>query len=312
MKFRFAHWITRGLATALLVASLVQVLTQFDWQSILVALRQAEWIWLLGPGVLSILAYWWLRALRWGYLLRQVDIAVPLGELYWCTALSLSLATLTPMQSGEILKIEMLKRRGALDRLSGYTLFLMERVADLIVITCLTLIAMLSGIIPVMTHYSLGALVASIVMLLGLSTGLLLLKPVRCALLGIYKQLRICLPNVWTFIVLLSLTVLGWLVISLGWQAAIRAVGIELNSVEVIALTASVTLINILSFIPGAIGVSEFSAAFLLGQWHIVDSTAQTGAIMLRVYGLLIVGVGLLHLIGRRMLRSPIQLKSLD
>ena len=311
MKFRLARWITRGLAAVLLIGSLAHVLTQFDWPGIAMALQQAAWLWLLGPGVLTILAYWWLRALRWSYLLKRLGLSIPLGELYWCTALSLSLAILTPMQSGEILKIELLKRRGALDRLTGYTSLLVERVADLMVITSLSLIAVLSGVIPVIPDYSPGALVIALVVLLGLSTGLLLLEPVRRTLHRVRHHLRICLPDARAFAVLLGLTVLGWLVISLGWHIAIRAVGIELDPMRVIALMASVTLINILSFVPGAIGVSEFSASLLLGQWHIADSTAQGGAIMLRVYGLLIMGIGLLHLAGQCVLSSLMPARSL-
>ena len=302
MKFRLARWVTRGLAAVLLIGSLAHVLTQFDWPGIAMALRRAAWLWLLGPGVLTILAYWWLRALRWSYLLKRLGVTIPLGELYWCTALSLSFAILTPMQSGEILKIELLKRRGALDRLPGYTSLLVERVADLMVITSLSLVAVLSGIIPVIPHYSPGALVAFFMILLGLSAGLLLLAPVRRTLRRMHHQLRICLPDARAFAVLLGLTVLGWLVIALGWQVAIRAVGIDLDPMKAVALTTSVTLINILSFVPGAIGVSEISAALLLGQWHIGDSAAQAGAIMLRVYGLLIMVIGLLHLAGQRVL----------
>ena len=209
------------------------------------------------------------------------------------------------MQSGEVLKIELLKRRGALDRLPGYAAFFVERLADFMVIFSLSLLAALSGVIPVVPRYSLGALVASVLVVLGSSAGLLLLAPVRRALLDVRQYLRICLLDVWAFAVLLGLSVLGWLVLALGWQAAIRTVGIALDPLEAIALTASVTLINILSFVPGAIGVSEFSAALLLGQWGIADSAAQTGAIMLRVYALLVMAVGLLHLAGYRMLHSP-------
>lgn len=311
MKLCISSWIKYGLAIVLLITSLAYVLTHFDWPKIAISLQQADWPWLLVSGISSTLVYWWLRALRWDYLLKQLNISIPLSRLYWYIALSLSLAILTPMQSGEVLKIELLKRHGVLDRLPGYTLLFVERVADLMAITTLSLIAVLLGVIPVIPQYSLSAILISTTVLLGLFTGLLLLDSVRRAFLSVWSHLRTLLPDIRSYTTLLSLTLLGWIVTALGWQGAIRASGIELDLIRAIVLTASVTLINVLSVVPGAIGVSEFSVALLLKKWCFVDSAAQTGAIMLRMYGLLIVGIGLLHLIIYRVLNSQENLEFL-
>lgn len=298
------RWVTRSLAAVLLVASLAYVLTQFDWPGIGHALRQADWPWILGPGTLSILAYWWLRAWRWKCLLEALGISIPMRELYRCTALSLSLAIITPMQSGEALKVELLKRRGVLDRLPGYSTFFVERIADLAVIVALSLLAVAIGIIPLLPDYSMTALLTCTAIMAVTTLGLWALRPVRRRMLIAFGQIRGCVPNLRSLGVLLGLTTLGWIAVVLGWQASVRAVGIELGMLPAIALTAGVTLVNVLSLVPGAIGVSEFSAALLLSQWGIDSPIAQAGAIMLRVYALLIMAVGVLHLIAYRIGQS--------
>jgi len=46
----------------------------------------------------------------------------------------MSFAIITPLQSGEALKVEMLKKIGALERVPGYGIFITERILDLITV----------------------------------------------------------------------------------------------------------------------------------------------------------------------------------
>jgi uncharacterized protein (TIRG00374 family) len=104
-------------------------------------------VWLLAGGILSILVYCFLRACRWSIILGNPGISIKLSTLYMCRAVSLSMALVTPAQSGEMLKVEFLKKRGLMERFPGYSSFLLERYVDSCVIVFLAIFG-LSGRMP--------------------------------------------------------------------------------------------------------------------------------------------------------------------
>ena len=93
------------------------------------------------------------------------------------------------------------------------------------------------------------------------------------------------------------LTIGSWLIIVLGWKLAVQSIGINLNLYQSLVFAALTTLIAIISFVPGAIGVSEISAANILTNFGYETSLAQTGAVVLRGYALMIILLALVHLI---------------
>jgi len=54
--------------------------------------------------------FWLFRALRWFVLLEASGIHIAFSRLYLVGAISVALAILTPLQSGEALKVEFLKK----------------------------------------------------------------------------------------------------------------------------------------------------------------------------------------------------------
>jgi len=70
-------------------------------------------------------------------------------------------------------------------------------------------------------------------------------------------------------------------------------------------LISLVTLGVLLSFIPGGVGISEVLAAAALTNMGILSGTAQTGALMLRMYALMVVLFGLAHLAVWSICRLP-------
>lgn len=288
----------RPLASAVLgTACLAYVGATFAWSSVSAALGAADLLLLVGGGGGSILAVWLTRTLRWHLLVRQLGLQVRFRDLYYCTALALGLATVTPLQSGELIKLRLLRRYTAVDLTQGLGTFAAERAADLLVIALFALAAMLLLPPLMVTRFELvpilGVLaIAALVLNPPVATRLL---PKRArGLLAALSSTR-STPGVRTRLFLL--TVVCWGTTAAGWQVSLRSVGVEIDLVQSVALVCVVTLVNVLSLVPGGLGVSEVSTAAFLGQLGISAPEAQAGALAIRVYGLMILVLSVFHLL---------------
>ena len=92
------------------------------------------------------------------------------------------------------------------------------------------------------------------------------------------------------------LTVLSWTLIGIGWSLALGGVQIHLALPEVLTLVSLVTVGYLLSFVPGGLGVSEVVTTAILTNMGVAAVTAQSGALVLRAYTLLIFLFGSAHL----------------
>ncbi|NLN75949.1 MAG: flippase-like domain-containing protein, partial [Armatimonadetes bacterium] len=118
----------------------------FHWVVIASILKKTNlFLLIFGCGV-SILIFWVLRALRWYILLRKMGVQISIVSLYMCTAITVGLATMTPLRSGEILRTEFLKRYGLLERAPGYGSFIIERIIDMVMVAFLATISVFRGI----------------------------------------------------------------------------------------------------------------------------------------------------------------------
>lgn len=264
----------------------------FKWRDILPVLAHARlWILLLGGGVATI-AYWLVRAARFALLLRNRSI--PFRDLYFIGAIGISLSTMTPGQSGEFVKVEMLKRAGHVDRLPGYSVFIAERLIDAVMLLSLGLLAAVWQYREVL-HQAEVLLIGVLAVLLGIILVVFLLRKKP----GRFGQFVLALHEVFsswqTVLAACLLTLCSWLLVAAAWWVSLAAIHVILHPVQVVALMAIVTVINLASMVPGGLGVSEASAATVLAHFGIVQQTALAGALMLRAYGLLIVALGLLH-----------------
>ena len=95
---------------------------------------------------MAIIAFWTVRTLRWGLLLRGMQLKVPFVDLYLCSAVAFSVTVFTPFQSGELLKVELLKKHGYAGRLQGYSALLLERVVDLYAVVAIGVVAITNAI----------------------------------------------------------------------------------------------------------------------------------------------------------------------
>lgn len=125
------------------------------------------------------------------------------------------MALVTPTQSGEMLKVEFLRKRGLMERFPGCSSFLLERFADFCVIVVLALFG-LSGRMAFVRRETL-------MVFLGITLATLLAAIIVAFRVGfrgrtgeMQNWLRACVKNPTRFFLILFLTVSSWTVIVLG------------------------------------------------------------------------------------------------
>src|SRR5437867_234900 len=171
-------WATSLISITVLLLCIRYIFVRFQWSKIIRILQSADLVWLLVGGTSSILIYWFLRACRWSVILGNLGINIDFGTLYLCSAVSLSMAIVTPAQSGEMLKVELLKKRGLMERFPGYGSFIFERYIDSCAIVMLAIFG-LSGrmtfvrkeILTLFLGLIMAGLLTAIVVVLGVRFG---------------------------------------------------------------------------------------------------------------------------------------------
>lgn len=285
------------LAFVLFAASAWYLVEHYQWRAAFSQLERVNFIRLaLEIGVIHF-AYICVRTWRWHMLVKRVNSSVGFWELYWITAVTVSLAILTPGQLGEALKIEMLSRRNLLGRFPGLGAFTLERIMDVLVLASVGLAGLVFG-------SGLSARYPG----LGMGVGLLILA----GLLALYllarfkdsgravhalEQIRAGSGSPALWLKIAVLTMLAWALLGAGWQVALHAVEVQLSLPEVMWLIALITLGTVLSFVPGGLGVAEVLTVEALANMDVGLVAAQAGALILRVYGLPVILFGLFHLV---------------
>jgi len=292
------HKILFGLLACLLFAASVwYIVEHFQWREVFAYLLRVDYVKLIGLVWLIHFAYICVRAWRWQVVVRYANSEVRFIDLYWITAVMVSLSIITPGHLGETLKIELLKRRGLLGRLPGLGGFAIERILDLLVIAGMGVVGLVfgSGISERNPGLELG--VAFLLML-----GLIALYLVRRFNPGgqasrWLSRMRSGSGSPLIWIKMGILTILSWCLVGAGWQVSLYAVGIHLALPETLWLIALVTIGTLLSFIPGGLGVAEVLTVHAIENMGVASILAQTGALALRGYGIIVLLFGTAHLV---------------
>jgi uncharacterized membrane protein YbhN (UPF0104 family) len=275
-------------------ASIFYIVSRFQWHEAFAALFKADLLKLIVLISLSHFAYIVVRAWRWRSAVQHVIPQVAFFDYYWITAVVVSLSMLTPGHSAEALKIEVMKRRGLLGRLPGAGAFALERIMDVVMISCMAAIGLVFGNFAVpFPGWKTAAVILAALGLLALC-GLLFFDPGGRTSLWL-AQLR-CggSPKTWAQMALL--TILSWILVAVNWRISLSTVQIHLALSQVLLLISLVTIGAVLSLIPGGLGVSAVVTTAVLTNMGVVPVTAQAGAMVLHAYGFIIVLFGLVHL----------------
>lgn len=295
--------LTIGISLIIFAASVWYIGHTFQWGELWPVLKHVNLPCLIAGGGASIMVYWLLRTFRWHILLRRTDTRVPFLDLYLCTAVSLTFSLFTPLQSGEMLKIELLKKYGLLQRAPGYGSFLVERALDLVTLLTMACVSLLTvlNLLPnrAYAYGILGGLGLACIM------GLILLAKLR--LKGRPQQLlesmRQCVGDIPTLLLIIAITCISWASVAFSWQVFLYAGGIHLSFTQAVALMSLVALISILSLIPGGLGISEAGTSQLLMHFGFAVTVSQAGALVLRSYSLVAIALGAGHLVLWKLVR---------
>ena len=284
------------VALIFLIASVWYLIQHFQWRDAFSQLLATDFISLACLVLAVHFGYICVRTLRWQIVIRQSNPDVGFFDLYWITAVMVSLSIITPGQVGEALKIELLKRRGLLDRMPGLGGFALERILDLLVISGMGFIGLIYGS-GISENYLSLKIGAGILFACGLLVLYLLFKFDPGGRTSVWlKRLRTGIDSPQTLIAMAFLTISSWILIGFGWQISLNAVKIYLSLPEIMWLISIVTLGTILSFIPGGVGVAEVLTVKVLVNMGVFPVMAQVGALILRSYALITIISGLLHL----------------
>ena len=285
------------------------IFTSFQWLEIIKILKNAKLFWLLGAVPVSILIYWLLRTWRWFILLNNLNVHINFVELYLCNVCAMTLTIVTPLQSGEMLKVELLKSRGLIERFSGYSSFLVERVLDLFVLISLAALFALTSFDFGISHSTIISAWVIFILILILSVSTVNKIKVKGKIGEFLANLRAYTINIQSLWLVLLLTFCSWSVVAIGWQICLYSISIDLGFQKSMALMSIITIINILSLVPGAIGISEVSIAEFLVHTNSSLASAQAGSLILRFYSILIIFLGVVHfLLWKRLKTSPTNL----
>lgn len=281
-------------ATVLFIASVVYITRSFQWHEVGKVFAKVNLSWLILGGGLSIIAYWILRTLRWHALLKRSGVNVRPFDLYVSTVVALSLAIFTPLQSGEALKIEFLRNRGAIRGIPGYATFLTERILDLATVFGMACWGVFIEL-DILPNWLAYALFAAMVVSAGV---IFVLRRLRLpGKMGeLLDEIRRSSGDPTTFAVVFLMTVMSWAAVTLSWQIFLYSIGIELGFGKAMALVSLVTLVNVISMIPGGLGVSDVGVFELLRHFGFADSIAQDGTVVLRLYSVVVIVLAIAHL----------------
>ncbi len=280
---------------ALAALSCGVALYAFDWGAVGAVIRAADWVALGFSAVPILLVIFGLGTIRWLVVTGQPIRLNNVVDIYLYIGLVTAVASQTPMQIGETLKIKFARRSHVAFTTSTMG-FLLERIVDLVMVFWLAALGLAwrGDFGPLAGIAAGGALLGTVAL------PALLRFASRCfadTRLGnmLRAVTRESLPP-WRFMILVTCTAGKWLLVAALWRAAIQSVGVAIDFPTSMCLVSVVTVVATLSMVPGGLGVSELSIRALLIGFGNEPIQAEAAAIAVRLLTPVIVGIGLIHL----------------
>lgn len=299
----------RILAAAVVGAvSLFYVAGSFNWKQIRAALETADLFRFLSGAVITLAAFFLFKTARWHTLLRSEEADVPFGALYLYNAVSIGISNVTPFQSGEAVKVELLRKYGV-SRARGYTIFFVEKFLDLATVIGMGVFGAAFGFDFGVSHFYFYALAAFFAVGIAAAGAIVFslpferLNPVKVLLREKWRRKGALLAAVF-------FTLCSWTAAVLGWKITLISVSINIGAMQAVSLVSLTVLLALISFVPGAVGVSEIGVTAILTRMGVGLSLAQTGAVALRGYAVTLLLFALLHWAALKFLPKKLLLRA--
>jgi uncharacterized membrane protein YbhN (UPF0104 family) len=273
-------------------AVLLWLLSGFDWGAVGAQMSGANYAWLPVAAAITV-AYLFVRSWRWWYLLRVHQPGQRFWPVHAANAVGVGLGNFSPAQSGELVKIELLARASGLARTELASPVLLERLLDILVLGGL-LAAGLPVVLRAGLHLALplGSLALYIVapgLLIVLLAGYIWRGPTM-RILGLLHD---CVRRPRVLLVSLGLSLLAWGTVLLTWMCLAWFLRIEMSALHAVALMSCVTVLRLLSLVPGGIGVDEAGIIGLMRLLQYSAPEAQAYALAGRISDVVMLGIAL-------------------
>lgn len=256
------------------------------------ALRGFEW-WLLLPALGLVAVNYGVRFVKWEYLLRAIDIRVPLRPSFVIFVSGLTM-TISPAKMGEVLKSFMLREHVEVPVSRSAPVVLAERATDVIGVIILggagTLAygfgreVLAATLVMVVLFISLVQYRRLCLKLLGFAERLPLVRRVAVHLEEFYEASYVLL-KARRLVPAVALSTAGWFCECVAAWLCLRGLGLEVDLslwlVTFIFVIAS--LAGALAMIPGGLGVAEGSMAGMLMTSGVAAGPAVAGTLIIRL-----------------------------
>lgn len=297
---RVRRYLRHAFVVLVLVVCVATTLRLFDWHTIGQALVHLDAGLLLGAGIPLLLMICAVRGWRWLVVLGIRPSPANLWQSFCANGAAAGLASLTPFQIGEAIKIRMIPDHHATGWRLGVSAFFVERLLDLATLCSVGL----AGLALYFGH-AWAVPLALALPLLGALFLSVLSRLIRLpAKLQPYAEALRHTPRV---ALAAALTLPLWLLYASLWWIAMHAMNVPLDIVQVAILLGGVMLAVVASMTPGGLGVSELGSRGLLLWLGTSSSDAEVGAVAIRLITPLALAVGaacLLPLLGQLRLRT--------
>lgn len=275
----------------LLAAALYFVLGLYaDFANLAGSLARFSWGFLPLALLLVSLNYL-IRFLKWEYLLRAIDIRLPLPLSFTVFIAGLSM-TISPGKMGEVLKSFLLKDHQGIAISRSSPVVVAERITDVIGVLILGGIGSLA--------YGAGRQVLVITMVLVvIFLGIMQIRPLCLKLIHLSEKLP--LIKRFTFqmeefydsaygllkgkhlIPTVALSTVGWFLECLAAYVCLRGLGLDVSVLFITFVFVIASLAGALAMIPGGLGVAEGSMTGFLVTSGIDRGDAVAGTLLIRL-----------------------------
>lgn len=301
---RFRRWVVVGIAVTALLYVAGSVWAGF--RELGTELGRFQWVWIL-PVIALTLGNYFLRFLKWHYLLGSLGVAMPWKADAWNFTAGLSMA-ISPGKAGELLKPYVVRAVTGTPMARTVPALITERLTDAIALLILAGVSITTFaadqvmyvIVPsVLTASGLAVLASRRLSLgiLGVLGKVPLVNKVQPKLLEMYEAMRLCVAPVPLFITV-AISVVAWGAECLGFQLVFTGLGVDAPFDVCFFLYAFATVAG--SAMPGGIGVAEGALAVGAMQFlpGLTEAEAAAASLLTRLATLWLgVGLGALALI---------------
>ncbi len=295
-----------GLLFAVGVVVFIWYISQADLEGVKYTFHPSQLLYfalLLG----ALLFYFILRSVRTRVLLRTGGMGISYLHMYMVSTSAMTFSLFSPAQSGDIVKLQFLKQTKQLRRRKMLAAFMVEKIADIIIIFVIAVIFLYTvgtetigmnvnkiviGVIAVM-----AAFIAAFYFL---SDRIRSLQDTRAALQAVLEDPA---TVIWTAV----LTIALWAVNGITWWIVARIMDIPLPVLPCMLTMCVATLIGSITFIPGAIGTLEISNHLILTRvWGLSTGSSHLFALSIRALTVVTFLLCLAHLIIYRKAEPPL------